>query len=339
MMKLQRWIEQRWYASTPGTLRLLQPLECFYRYLQQRRSRAFQTGKKNSHHPGVPVIIVGNITVGGSGKSPVVAALADFFKQQGWKPGIVSRGYGGQATQYPLLVTPQTDPQRSGDEPLMLARQTGVPVAVDPDRPKAADLLVQQGCNLILSDDGLQHLALARDIELVVIDGTRGLGNGHCLPVGPLREPATRLQSVDHLLCQGELQSGLLITGSDQTPELIHYHLQQTGWRRGDGHWQQQMPFQPGETVHALAGIGHPQRFFEQLKQQGLVVIEHPLADHAHMDAQTLNLPGDHPIVMTAKDAVKLQPWLNARHWVVEVQAALPQTFLNTLQTQLKSLT
>lgn len=335
-MKLQQWVEQHWYARSPGILRLLAPLEALYRYKMQQRQQAYQQGQKKSSHPGVPVIIVGNLTVGGSGKSPVVAALAAYFYQQGYKPGMISRGYGGKANHYPLLVTTGSDPAEVGDEPLMLAQQTGLPVAVDPNRPEAARLLVEQGCNLLLADDGLQHLALQRDIELVVLDGARGLGNGHCLPVGPLRETSDRLSSVDFILCQGELTVPLPTACPVVDQRWINYSLQQTGWRCGNGQTQTQMPFQFGQQVHALAGIGHPQRFFNQLRQLGLDVIEHPLQDHARMDASLLNLPGEQPILMTAKDAVKLKPWLNTRHWVVEVQALLPETLLDALHQQLK---
>lgn len=329
-MKAQLWVERRWYAANPGALRLLAPFERLYRYQMAKREQDYASGRRQAQHPGVPVIIVGNITVGGSGKSPVVAALAAYFVQRGWQPGIVSRGYGGQAKHRPHQVQLTDDPAAVGDEPLMLARQTGVPVVVDPKRARGARLLVKLGCNLILSDDGLQHLALARDVELAVVDGTRGLGNGHCLPVGPLREPAERLQQVDWVLCQNSPVQPLPV----QQPPVV-YCLQQTGWRRGDGHWQAACPFQPGQAVHALAGIGHPQRFFDQLSGLGLKVAGQPLPDHARLSATDLQRPGDDPIIMTAKDAVKLQPWLNQRHWICEVQACLPPEFLKALEQKL----
>ncbi|SFB83305.1 lipid-A-disaccharide kinase [Marinospirillum celere] len=328
-MKLQNWIESHWYAAAPGPLNKLLCLEKLYLKQLEKRRQAYSTGKKASWRAPVPVIIVGNISVGGSGKSPVVASLARYLQRQGYQPGIISRGYGSKAKSYPFRVEQDSNPQEAGDEPLMLARQTQLPVAIDPKRPRAAQLLIEEGCDLLIADDGLQHLALQRDIELVVIDGARGLGNGHCLPVGPLREPPQRLQTVDWVLCQGELQHPLDI-------EPIHYHLEQTAWRRGDGLWQSALPFNPGQEVHALAGIGNPQRFFDQLTAQGLEVTPHPLPDHARMSAATLNLPGDQPIIMTAKDAVKLQPWLNQRHWIVEVEARLPEDFLKALSQKLK---
>jgi len=329
-MKLQNWIERHWYAKQPGPLNRLLPLEKLYRRLVEKRRLAYANGKKASWRAPVPVIIVGNISVGGSGKSPVVARLACYFQRQGFHPGMISRGYGSQAKNYPFRVEPDSDPREAGDEPVMLAQQTGLPVAIDPQRPRAAQLLIDEGCDLLIADDGLQHLALQRDIELVIIDGARGLGNGHCLPVGPLREPAQRLQTVDWVLCQGDLQQPLAI-------QPIHYALEQTGWRRGDGLWQSRSPFEAGDSVNALAGIGNPQRFFDQLTAQGLHVTPYPLADHAPMNASTLKLAGNQPIVMTAKDAVKLRPWLNERHWIVEVQAQLPEDFLQQLHNQVAS--
>ena len=328
-MKLQNWIETHWYAPDPGPLKRLQTLENIFRKQVERRRNAYAQGQKPGWRAPVPVIVVGNITVGGSGKSPVVASLARYLQRQGYQPGIISRGYGSKARRYPLRVEPDSNPREAGDEPLMLAQQTKLPVAIDPKRPRAAQLLIEEGCDLLIADDGLQHLALERDIELVILDGARGLGNGHCLPVGPLREPPERLHSVDWVLCQGELQQAL-----DLQP--IHYHLEQIGWRRGDGLWQSACPFKPGQPVHALAGIGNPQRFFDQLTAQGLAVTPHPLPDHARMNAQTLDLPGQDPILMTAKDAVKLKPWMNQRHWVVEVEARLPADFLLALSQKLK---
>ncbi|WP_404418413.1 tetraacyldisaccharide 4'-kinase [Marinospirillum sp.] len=330
-MKLQNWIESHWYADNPGPLKRLLPLENYYCKQVEKRHQAYAAGKKPSYRASVPVIVVGNISVGGSGKSPVVASLARYLQRQGYQPGIISRGYGSKARSYPFRVEKDSNPKKAGDEPLMLARQTNLPVAIDPKRPRAAQLLIDEGCDLLIADDGLQHLALQRDIELVIIDGARGLGNGHCLPVGPLREPPQRLNTVDWVLCQGELQHPLEV-------EPISYHLEQTGWRRGDGLWQSASPFDPGQSVHALAGIGNPQRFFDQLSEQGLQVTPHPLPDHAPMNAQTLDLPGNEPIIITAKDAVKLGPWLHQRHWVVEVEARLPESFLKELSQKLKSI-
>lgn len=329
MLKLQEWVEKNWYATHPKGLKWLALLEKLYLKLFKRQQQAYLSGKKPSCHPGVPVLVVGNIHVGGSGKSPLVAALANHFASLGYKPGIISRGYGGKAKSYPLRVTTYSNPQEVGDEPLMLAQQTGLPVAVDPNRAAAALLLVkEEGCDLILADDGLQHLGLARDIEIVVIDGKRGLGNGHCLPAGPLREPIERLSSVNWVVFQNELLPLTLPLKND--PQS--YHLAFSGWRRGDGHWQKDCPFKEGEAIHALAGIGNPQRFFNQLENLGLVVTTHAFPDHAQLNQQDLVFNDSVPIVMTAKDAVKLQEWLNENHWVAEVTANLSESFLCQLQ-------
>ncbi|GLR64682.1 tetraacyldisaccharide 4'-kinase [Marinospirillum insulare] len=339
MNKLQTWVEKNWYAATPGGLKWLAPLEKLYLKLFNKNQQAYLSGKKTAVHLGVPVIVVGNINVGGSGKSPLVAALAKHFKNLGYQPGIVSRGYGGKAKHYPQRVTTYSNPQEVGDEPLMLAQQTQLPVAVDPNRAAAANLLVkEEGCDLIIADDGLQHLKLARDIEIVVVDAARGFGNGHCLPLGPLREPVERLNKVDWVIMQGEKIQEASQLNLKNT--LHTYQLEFSGWRRGDGHWQKDCPFTAGQAVNAIAGIGNPQRFFNQLSQLGLKVKGYPLADHAQLTQEHLKFyepkaGNKTPVVMTAKDAVKLQAWLNKNHWIAEVTASLPKEFLDKLQNQL----
>lgn len=198
----ERWLEAA-YRGAPW-LALLRPLAALYRLAITRRAAAYRDGRRPVWRAEVPVVVVGNITLGGTGKSPLVAWLGRYLSEQGWRPGIVSRGYGGKAAGYPLRVLDDTPVAQCGDEPRMLARQTGLPVVVDPDRPRGARMLCELGCDILISDDGLQHLALGRDIELVVVDGARGFGNGHCLPAGPLREPLTRLAQVDALLINGE---------------------------------------------------------------------------------------------------------------------------------------
>lgn len=344
MSKLRTWVEQHWYAQQPGCLASLLPLEKLYRYAMVRRQQAYAQGSRPSRHPGVPVIIVGNLHVGGGGKSPLVAALVQYFAQQGYKPGIVSRGYAGKASSYPQLVTQHSRVEEVGDEPLMLAQQTGLPVAVDPNRAAAAELLVrQQQCNLIVSDDGLQHLGLARDIELVVIDAARGWGNGRCLPVGPLREPEERLLSVDWVILQSSSTEVMQPQTAVMPARLVNhlanpvqtYQLEFSGWRRGDGYWQANCPFSAGQKVNALAGISNPLKFFNQLSALNLQVNPRPLADHARLQAQDLLFTNADPVIMTAKDAVKLQPWLTQQHWVAEVSAKLAPEFLQKLQSQL----
>ncbi|MFN2409653.1 MAG: tetraacyldisaccharide 4'-kinase [Halomonas sp.] len=331
-MKLaDRWLAGAYQGSR--WLWPLRPLGRLYQWVIQRRARQFQTGGRRAWRAPVPVIIVGNITLGGTGKSPLVAWLGNRLAAQGWSPGIVSRGYGGSAERYPLRVTPITPVSESGDEPLMLAQQTGLPVMVDPQRSRAAQALVQAGCNVIISDDGLQHLALARDIELVVIDGARGLGNGHCLPAGPLRESPGRLKNVDAVIVNG-------ISASELPVEAVTMHLAPCGWRRlHDG---QRFPLAPlpfKTPVNGLAAIGNPQRFFATLTSMGVAGEWHPLGDHQPLTEALVNQWRGRPLVMTAKDAVKCQAFAPPDSWVLDVEAVLPPDFEHWLTDKLSALT
>ena len=326
----ERWLQAA-YAGAPW-LGALRPLEVLYRWVIRRRAHAYRSGQREVWHAGVPVIVVGNVTLGGTGKSPLVAWLARYLTAQGWRPGIVSRGYGGQLAageHYPLQVTAETPVAQSGDEPRMLARQTGVPVVADPDRPRGAQMLVKQGCDILLSDDGLQHLALGRDIELVVVDGRRGFGNARCLPAGPLREPLTRLDTVDAVLINGE-------PTFCSPDEAWVFHLVPGRWRRlatGAATALQPLPFIG--PVHAIAGIGHPQRFFDTLSELGVTFEPHAFPDHHHFTAQDLTFDDDLPIVMTAKDAEKCGTLHNENIWVLEVEAEPPPAFVAWLETRL----
>ncbi|WP_311063787.1 tetraacyldisaccharide 4'-kinase [Halomonas sp. DWK9] len=327
----QRWLTAAYEGS--GWLVPLYPLGRLYRYLMSRREQHYRRGSKPVWQAPVPVIVVGNITLGGTGKSPLVAWLSRWLQQQGFSPGIVTRGYGGKAPHYPLLVTPLTDPQHSGDEPLMLAQQTGVPVVADPQRARGAQALVQQGCDIVISDDGLQHLALGRDIELVVVDGTRGLGNRRCLPAGPLREAPERLTRVDAVIVNGTLQHPLEVSS-------VAMQLVPQRWRdlaTGQHYPLQPLPFTL--PVHGLAGIGHPQRFFNTLRELGVEGEMHPLADHQSFDEHTFQFTPPRPVIMTAKDAVKCQALAPPDSWVLEVEAQLPQVFEDWLANRLSELT
>ncbi|MBT2787534.1 MULTISPECIES: tetraacyldisaccharide 4'-kinase [unclassified Halomonas] len=311
----------------------LRPLGALYQWAMARREQAYRKGRKITWKAPVPVIVVGNITLGGTGKSPLVAWLASWLVAQGWSPGIVSRGYGGKAPHYPLLVTADTDVAESGDEPLMLAQQTGLPVAADPQRARGVQALVEAGCDIILSDDGLQHLALARDIELVVIDGARGLGNGRCLPAGPLRESPSRLRRVDAVIVNGDPQPPLPVSS------VTTMQLAPLCWRRlEDGERFPLTPLPFTLPVHAVAGIGHPERFFRTLSALDVEGEWHPLADHQHFDADALNFADTRPVIMTAKDAVKCYALAPANSWVLDVEAMLPPEFEHWLAARLSAL-
>jgi tetraacyldisaccharide 4'-kinase len=305
------WLEQHWYRFTPVSLLLL-PVSWLYCLLILLRRVLYRLGVFPSVKLPVPVIVVGNLTVGGSGKTPLVLWLASFLRQQGLRPGIVLRGYGGSAADWPHGVTPQHDPDVVGDEAVLLARQSECPVAADPDRVRGAQYLLREHrCDVILSDDGLQHLRLARDMEIAVIDGARRFGNGHCLPAGPLREPVSRLRDVSLCVTNGTPQAGefgmtLVETG------LCRVNMPESWASVGSI---------KGETVHAVAGIGNPARFFAQLRRLGLRVIEHPFPDHHRYTARDIRFPDNLPVIMTQKDAVKCERFAGDQAWYLAVEA------------------
>ncbi|MCM5703213.1 tetraacyldisaccharide 4'-kinase [Larsenimonas salina] len=324
-------LERAWYNGARWP-KLLWPLELMYKAGVARRNRQFARGQKATWEASVPVIVVGNITVGGTGKSPLVAWLVRWLQEQGWRPGIISRGYGGHAPRYPLYVDETTSPDLAGDEPVMLAQQTGLPVAVDPDRPRAARKLIAAGCDILVSDDGLQHHYLGRDIELVVVDGQKGFGNRHCLPVGPLREPLDRLTSVDAVITNGDLScpTDASTFGMTLTPNA---------WRHlSDGvcYPIEARPFTG--PVHATAGIGNPQRFFNTLDALGVGFERHPHGDHHRFTPQDLKFADNRPVVMTAKDAVKCRGFANERCWSLDVEARPEPALIDYLRTRLSVL-
>lgn len=318
-------IEKSWYGSRP--LWPLLPLSWLFRGVVAFRRWAYRNGLKKRVRLPVPVIIVGNISVGGTGKTPLVIWLIERLKQAGYRPGIVTRGYAGQAKTWPQAVTATSDPAQVGDEPVLLAQRCHCPIVAGPDRVLDAQQLLAQGCNVIVSDDGLQHYRLQRDIEIVVIDGERRLGNGHCLPAGPLREPPVRLQDVDFVITNGAARSG----------EVLMTLIQgQAHALQGRGIDRNLQDFAK-EQVHAVAGIGHPGRFFTQLRQRGLQLIEHPFPDHHPYQAADLQFNDDLPVLMTEKDAVKYRPYATHVHWYVPVVAQLPAEFEQRLLTKLRN--
>lgn len=271
----------------------------------------------------MPVVVVGNITVGGTGKTPLVIALVGWLRQQGMRPAVISRGYGREREET-ALVTPEMEATVAGDEPLLISREGGVPVYVGVDRVAAAERAVADGeCDLLVLDDGLQHYRLQRDIEIVVVDGERQFGNGLCLPAGPLREPRSRLGEVDAVVVNGE--------GMRLQPQSLY--------RLGQPEQQQSLESLAGETVHAVAGIGNPQRFFAMLEGAGLKVISHPFPDHHQYNGDDFQFPAGRelPILMTEKDAVKCSRTMvgeDREAWVVPVKAQ----FDNELEQLLKTI-
>jgi tetraacyldisaccharide 4'-kinase len=303
-------LERHWYRLTPVSM-LLMPLSLIFCALVQLRYGLYRLGIMRSTRLPVAVIVVGNITVGGTGKTPLVIWLANFLRQAGYRPGIVTRGYRGHSRTWPVAVDARTTAEQVGDEAVLLARHSGCAVLAGPDRVAAARLHVEQGCNVIVSDDGLQHYRLRRDLEIAVIDGMRRFGNRLCLPAGPLREPVSRLRSVSVRVANGAPETGEL--GMTLVPTGF------TSLAKPDQRMSLDY-FRPG-PVHAVAGIGNPERFFSSLRGLGLKVIPHPFPDHHGFLPGELEFDDERPVIMTEKDAVKCQPFASARCWVLAVEA------------------
>lgn len=311
MPRLQRWIEGIWYGGRSPPL-LLKWLAWLFGRIAARRRQRLQAAAEQL---AVPVIIIGNISVGGTGKTPLIAALVEQLQARGLRPGLISRGYGGGARHWPQPVLADSDPGQLGDEPVMLAQHLDCPIWVGPDRVAAARaLLAASPVDVLLSDDGLQHYRLWRDMELAVVDGVRGLGNGCLLPAGPLRELPERLAEVDLVVC-----NTALIETAARSEICMHLLLQDavnlvSGERRPLAEFRE-------TSVHALAGIGHPERFFGRLESAGLSLMRHAFADHHAFVADDLAFADELPVLMTDKDAVKCRTFADERCWRVPVDA------------------
>ena len=326
---LAGWLQRRWYGSDPPGL-CLRVLAVIYAAAIGLRRGAYRRGWLRTHRIGVPVIVVGNLSVGGSGKTPLVIALVESLRQAGWNPGVVSRGYGRRSRGL-QRVDANTRPSDGGDEPVLIARRTGAPVVVDADRVAAARTLRAQGCDVIVADDGLQHYRLHRDIEIEVIDGLRGYGNARLLPAGPLREPVERAQDCDfHVVNNGDAVAAA----------ANRYNMQLYGAELValDATLRKQLHMLSGQRVHAIAGIGNPSRFFGMLRQVGIEPVEHAFADHHAYCAQDFAFAEALPIVMTEKDAVKCAGFALADAWMLPVHAQLADTFLVALFAQLATI-
>ena len=290
---------------------LLWPVSLLFAIAVVLRKILYKMRIFGSRHPGIPVIVVGNITVGGTGKTPLVIWIAEFLASNGWTPGVVSRGYGGTATS-PRAATVASNPAEVGDEPILIARRAGCPVWVGPDRVRVASALrsAESKVNVLILDDGLQHYRLRRDIEIAVVDA-RGFGNGFLLPAGPLREPRWRLQTVDTVVTNGKTM-----------------HLEgDTVHRMSDARERQPLKAFAGRKVHAVAGIGDPNRFFLHLGQAGVKAVPHAFPDHHPFAPRDLEFGDDAPVLMTEKDAVKLRSAPRPNWWVLPVTAKLDPAF------------
>ncbi|KXB30434.1 tetraacyldisaccharide 4'-kinase [Dechloromonas denitrificans] len=324
-----RWLQRQWFEQRrlSPALWLLLPLSWLFAGLAALNRRH----AKPVRLP-VPVIVVGNITVGGAGKTPLTIWLARQLKEQGWRPGIVSRGYGGENAA-PRAVSPFAVPAEVGDEPILLARRSGVPVWVGRDRAAAAQALLaaQPEVNIILCDDGLQHYRLGRDVELAVFDG-RGAGNGWRLPVGPLREPLSRIAAVDAVICNGLPDARLPAAVPSFAMRLLpgnFYRLDEPQ------HWCEAAAL-AGKKLYAMAGIGDPGRFFRMLEGLGLACETHPFPDHHAYTAGDLAFAKDGILLMTEKDAVKCAGLTAGETWVLPVEAELSPALIEHIQEKLR---
>ncbi|MFT6915457.1 MAG: tetraacyldisaccharide 4'-kinase [Motiliproteus sp.] len=325
------WLERAWYGDG-CPLALLSAVEWLFMRIARQRRAVYSRGIKASYRAPVPVIVVGNISVGGTGKTPFTLWLLALLQSQGYKPGVVSRGYGAKAGHYPFEVKADSSATEVGDEPLMLAQRSGCPLVVDPDRAAAAARLLElHDCDIIVSDDGLQHYALGRDLEIAIVDAARGLGNGRCLPVGPLREPPSRLDEIDYVVVNGSQPDD---TTGFQYAGSYTMTLQPAALRHLDGSVAALTP----QPVHAVAGIGNPQRFFDTLVQQGYQVTPHPFPDHRAFRAKDLEFSDALPVLLTEKDAVKCRAFAADNRYYLPVNARLSQAFTDDLLSRINIL-
>ncbi|MBL1275329.1 MAG: tetraacyldisaccharide 4'-kinase [Ectothiorhodospiraceae bacterium] len=319
-------LDYYWYNKGGITLLLL-PVSWLFCAIAVLRRLLYGIGILKVHQISVPVIIIGNISVGGTGKTPLVTWLVEQLRQEGYTPGLISRGYGGKSTHWPQQVRPDSDPRMVGDEAVLLSQRTNSPMAVGPNRVDAANALLSYNeCDVIVADDGMQHYALGRDVEIAVVDSVRRFGNGHCLPAGPLREPLSRMKTVDIVVANGV--AGLREFRMELVPDrLRNIALPEKSTS---------LEFFTGKTVHAVAGIGHPERFFRQLEKHGITVIEHPFPDHHPFAPEDIDFSDDLPVLMTEKDAVKCQDFANKQHWLVPVAAKLDERMMPLVLRLLK---
>jgi tetraacyldisaccharide 4'-kinase len=324
---MPRFDTDRHWARLSARSLLLLPVSWLFRMAVELRRLAFRAGWARRHRVRVPVIVVGNVTVGGTGKTPLTIWLVLYLIARGWHPGVVSRGYGGSASDDRVSepVVAYSDPARVGDEPVLIARRTPAPVWIGVDRVFAARALLREHpeCDVLIADDGLQHYRLARDVEVAVVDAGLGFGNGHMLPSGPLREPVRRLRGVDALVVNGAESVDAPV------PQAAQFEMRIAAarvYRLDDPSITAAPATLAGQRLHAVAGIGYPDRFFSLLTSLGLTFVEHPFPDHHRFQPSDLDFGGE-PVILTEKDAVKCVRFGAAHHWVLAVEAQLDAAF------------
>ncbi len=328
---LEQFMLRAWYGRQRW-LTALRPLSALYSLVVSRRRASYIQDASRVWQSPVPLIVVGNITLGGTGKTPMCIWLLDHLKAQGMRPGLISRGYGASPQSIPWLLDPGSDDAVTvGDEPLLIARRCQVPVVIDPDRPQAArHLLASADVDIIISDDGLQHYRLGRELEILLVDDARGLGNGRCLPEGPLREPASRVESVDFVVRNGAVSDSATDYGMRLKPVALVNLL--SGERIEPENWQ------GSRQVSAVAGIGNPERFFIGLEQLSFELERHVFSDHAHYSAASFADCDPHrPLIMTEKDAIKCTGFARPNWWYLCVEATMSDAFVSQLEQRIAS--
>jgi len=321
-----------WYNDARW-VKLLRPLSAVFGLVSSTRRKWLQKSERQ-YKSVLPLIVIGNVTAGGTGKTPLVIYLAQQLQELGFEPGIVSRGYGAKPPEHPFAVTPKTSHEEAGEEPLMIARQTQCPVIIDPDRVSAVKFLeARYDCDVIISDDGMQHYSLGRDFEIAVIDGQRGFGNGFLLPAGPLREKPDRLHSVDLVVCNGDSRFELPVDTMHMHLEATHLvHMKDSKFLSVKNEILKSLT---ARKVHALAGIGNPERFFNSLCSCGFDIITHMFRDHHLYTKEDITFDDDLDVVMTEKDAMKCSKFCGEQHWYLKVVARLPDGFMTAITNKL----
>lgn len=329
-------LQHYWYHKNYW-IWLLLPISWLYCFVIFIRRKLYQAKIKKSFASSLPIVIVGNITIGGSGKTPLLISLCEMIKQWGYNPGVVSRGYGGNYDGV-HQVTNTDSAALVGDEPLMIHQRTQVPVVVCADRVTAVDYLVKNNdCDIVLSDDGLQHYRMRRDYEISVIEANRKFGNGFCLPAGPLREPVSRLDKVDLSVYNRTNDTTINDTESQQADNFSYTLVMASLVNLNNGEEKQFADFL-GESVHAVAGIGNPQRFFTQLQQAGVKSTNHEFPDHHEYQKQDFSGWREECIIMTEKDAVKCRKLKLKNAWFVRVTVEFTKALENRLSADLLPL-
>ena len=319
-MSIKKTLLKSW--SKPNVLTtVLKPISRLYDGVFSVRKRAYNKGLLKSYRAPLPVIVIGNLTVGGTGKTPLVIHLVQQLESLGLNPGVISRGYSGEADSYPLEVTASTPVEQSGDEPALIVKRTSAPMAVGPNRQDSIELLIERhSIDIIVSDDGLQHLALERDVEVCLLDDTVELENENLLPAGPYREPLSRLMTVDFIVRHGG------VVGNAENQFSMHLEPRPPVALLAS----KTKVFPKSETIEAVAGIGQPQRFFDTCRSMNLTINEHSFADHYQFTRDDLEF-GGRTVLMTEKDAVKCSSFATGNHWFLPVDAVLTEGFAESI--------